>query len=77
MAGHGKFFVGGNWKCNGTKDGVKKLIDDLNAASVPEDIDIIVAPTFIHLEQVQASLKKTYKLRDQKCWVGMGGAFTC
>ncbi|DBB08074.1 hypothetical protein WJX82_008661 [Trebouxia sp. C0006] len=76
MAGHGKFFVGGNWKCNGDKHGVKKLIDDLNAADVPEDIDIIVAPTFIHLEQVQGALKKPYQLGAQNCWVGKGGAFT-
>ncbi len=76
MAGHGKFFVGGNWKCNGDKNGVKKLIDDLNAADVPEDIDIIVAPTFIHLEQVQGALKKPYQLGAQNCWVGKGGAFT-
>ena len=76
MAGHGKFFVGGNWKCNGTKDSVTKLIDDLNAAEVPDDIDIIVAPTFIHLEQVRNGLKKPYQLSAQNCWVGRGGAFT-
>ena len=35
MAGHGKFFVGGNWKCNGTLESVKKLVSDLNAADVP------------------------------------------
>ena len=76
MAGHGKFFVGGNWKCNGSKDSVTKLINDLNAAEVPEDVDIIVAPTFIHLEQVQSALKKPYQLSAQNCWVGRGGAFT-
>lgn len=76
MAGHGKFFVGGNWKCNGTKESVTKLVNDLNAADVPEDIDIIVAPTFIHLEQVQSGLKKPYQLSAQNCWVGRGGAFT-
>ena len=76
MAGHGKFFVGGNWKCNGTKDSVTKLINDLNAADVPEDIDIVIAPTFIHLEQAQAKLKKPYQLGAQNCWVGKGGAFT-
>lgn len=76
MAGHGKFFVGGNWKCNGTKDSVAKLIDDLNAAEVPDDIDIIVAPVFIHLEQVRNGLKKPYQLSAQNCWVGRGGAFT-
>ena len=76
MAGHGKFFVGGNWKCNGTKESVTKLINDLNAAEVPDDIDIIVAPTFIHLEQVQNGLKKPYQLSAQNCWVGRGGAFT-
>lgn len=76
MAGHGKFFVGGNWKCNGTKDSINKLVNDLNAANVPEDIDIIVAPTFVHIEQVRSKLDKKFVMAAQNCWVGRGGAYT-
>nr|XP_016438157.1 PREDICTED: triosephosphate isomerase, chloroplastic-like [Nicotiana tabacum] len=38
MAGSGKFFVGGNWKCNGTKDSISKLISDLNSAKLESDV---------------------------------------
>ncbi|WMV13215.1 hypothetical protein MTR67_006600 [Solanum verrucosum] len=38
MAGSGKFFVGGNWKCNGTKDSISKLVSDLNNAQLESDV---------------------------------------
>ena len=47
------FFVGGNWKCNETVDQVKKLVSELNAGDVPDDIEIVVAPTYIHLAMVR------------------------
>lgn len=53
MVGKGRFFVGGNWKCNETTAEVKKLVEELNAGSVPDDIEIIVAPTYIHLQMVR------------------------
>ena len=52
MAGKGRFFVGGNWKCNETVSQVKQLVDELNAGTVPDDIEIVVAPTYIHLAMV-------------------------
>nr|GFA99223.1 triosephosphate isomerase, chloroplastic [Tanacetum cinerariifolium] len=32
------FFVGGNWKCNGTKDSIKQLVSDLNSATLEPDV---------------------------------------
>ncbi|CAL5353003.1 unnamed protein product [Camellia sinensis] len=32
-----KFFVGGNWKCNGTIEEVKKIVTILNEAEVPSE----------------------------------------
>lgn len=52
MVGKGRFFVGGNWKCNETTAEVQKLVEELNAGDVPDDIEIIVAPTYIHLQMV-------------------------
>lgn len=54
MVGKGRFFVGGNWKCNETTAEVQKLVQELNAGSVPDDIEIVVAPTYIHLQMVGA-----------------------
>lgn len=76
MASNAKFFVGGNWKCNGTKDSVMQLVSDLNNSGCPEGIDVVVAPPFVHLDLVQSSLMMPYNIAGQNCWTGAGGAFT-
>ncbi|CAL9115320.1 unnamed protein product [Musa textilis] len=76
MAGTGKFFVGGNWKCNGTKDSITKLVADLNDAKLENDVDIVVAPPYIYVDQVKQSLTDRIEISAQNCWVGKGGAFT-
>lgn len=69
--------VGGNWKCNGTVSSVKQLVDGLNAASVPDDVDIVCAPTALHVSMVNNTLdKQKYMVGAQNCWTGPGGAFT-
>ncbi|KAJ6809865.1 triosephosphate isomerase, chloroplastic [Iris pallida] len=76
MAGSGKFFVGGNWKCNGTKDSISKLVTDLNSAKLEDDVDVVVAPPFIYIDQVKSSLTDRVEISAQNSWVGKGGAFT-
>ncbi|KAL9689650.1 hypothetical protein QQ045_010039 [Rhodiola kirilowii] len=76
MAGTGKFFVGGNWKCNGTKDSIKKLVSDLNSATLEPDVDVVVAPPFVYLDLVKSSLTDRVEVAAQNSWVGKGGAFT-
>jgi triosephosphate isomerase len=76
MAGHGRFFVGGNWKCNGTVDSVSQLVKDLNAGSIPPEVDVVISPTFVHLETVKQTIKGPYEIAAQNCWTGKGGAFT-
>ncbi|XP_077246544.1 triosephosphate isomerase, chloroplastic-like [Tasmannia lanceolata] len=76
MAGSGKFFVGGNWKCNGTKDSISKLVTDLNSAKLEADVDVVVAPPFIYIDQVKNSLTDRIEISAQNSWVGKGGAFT-
>lgn len=56
MGGKGKFFVGGNWKCNETVAQVKQLVEELNAGTVPSDIEVVVAPTYIHLALVRGPM---------------------
>ncbi|GER42304.1 triosephosphate isomerase [Striga asiatica] len=72
MAGSGKFFVGGNWKCNGTKEFISKLVSDLNSATLESD----VAPPFVYIDQVKNSLSDRIEIAAQNCWTGKGGAFT-
>jgi triosephosphate isomerase len=76
MASKAKFFVGGNWKSNGTMTSVKQLINDLNAGSVPSDIDIVCSPPFIYLDYARSALSSKYQLSAQNCWVLGNGAYT-
>ena len=76
MAGTGKFFVGGNWKCNGTKDSIKQLVSDLNSATLEPDVDVVVGPPFVYIDQVKNSLTDRIEIAAQNSWIGKGGAFT-
>lgn len=76
MAGSGKFFVGGNWKCNGTKDSISKLVSDLNSAKLEADVDVVVSPPFVYIDQVKNTLTDRIEISAQNSWVGKGGAFT-
>lgn len=76
MAGTGTFFVGGNWKCNGTKESITKLVSDLNDAKLETDVDVVVAPPFLYIDQLKASLTDRIEISAQNSWVGKGGAFT-
>ncbi|KAK9286054.1 hypothetical protein L1049_014433 [Liquidambar formosana] len=76
MAGSGKFFVGGNWKCNGTKESISKLVSDLNSAKLEPDVDVVVAPPFVYIDMVKNSLTDRIDISAQNSWIGKGGAFT-
>ncbi|KAI7729841.1 hypothetical protein M8C21_019830 [Ambrosia artemisiifolia] len=71
-----EFFVGGNWKCNGTKDSIKQLVSDLNSATLEPDVDVVVGPPFVYIDQVKNSLTDRIEIAAQNSWTGKGGAFT-
>ncbi|KAK1270619.1 hypothetical protein QJS04_geneDACA021613 [Acorus gramineus] len=73
-----KFFVGGNWKCNGTTGEVKKIVSTLNEAEVPSGdvVEVVVSPPFVFLPLVKSSLRPDFHVAAQNCWVKKGGAFT-
>ncbi|GLC46706.1 hypothetical protein PLESTB_001354600 [Pleodorina starrii] len=76
-ASSAKFFVGGNWKCNGSVANVRKLVDELNNGSVPKGVDIVCSPPFIYIDYVMQHLDKDkYQLAAQNCWIGGNGAYT-
>lgn len=73
-----KFFVGGNWKCNGTTEEVKKIVTMLNDAKVPSQdvVEVVVSPPFVFLGLVKSLLRSDFHVAAQNCWVKKGGAFT-
>ncbi|XP_022148401.1 triosephosphate isomerase, cytosolic [Momordica charantia] len=73
-----KFFVGGNWKCNGTTEEVKKIVSMLNEAEVPSEdvVEVVLSPPFVFLPLVKSLLRSDFQAAAQNCWVRKGGAFT-
>ncbi|KAG7671688.1 hypothetical protein Ndes2526B_g07423 [Nannochloris sp. 'desiccata'] len=72
------FFVGGNWKCNGTQASIKDLVDLLNGAEVPgkDVVEVVVAPAFVHIYQTLAALRKDFSVSAQDCYTKGNGAYT-
>ena len=72
-----KFFVGGNWKMNPTN---RAFIDDyaaqINAASLADNVEIVVAPPSIYIEYTRARLSPKFHLSVQNCNDKEKGAFT-
>ena len=57
-------------------ESIKKLVDDLNNSPVPENVEVVIAPNFIHLYQVLQSIKDPIKISAQNCWSTPMGAYT-
>ncbi|KAJ3353867.1 triosephosphate isomerase [Allomyces javanicus] len=71
-----QFFVGGNWKMNGTTAANEALIETLNGAEVPDNVDVVVAPPAIYLESVRKALSPRIAVSAQNCYHAQSGAFT-
>jgi len=77
MEAERKFIVGGNWKANGSPDSVKALIEELNAGEVTsKDVEVVCAPPFVFLSEVQGALRKDYSVAAQNLWDKDPGAWT-
>jgi triosephosphate isomerase len=70
------FFVGGNWKMNGSLESNKKLIDVINSATLDPRVEILVAPPALYLHQVRQLIDKRIHVAAQNCYKVPSGAFT-
>lgn len=73
-----KYVVGGNWKSNGDVDFATKLITEtLNEVKFDKNnVEVVVAPTDIHLTTVKAMVQKDIKVSAQDVSQYGRGAFT-
>ncbi|KAL7553428.1 LOW QUALITY PROTEIN: hypothetical protein ACHAWF_017426 [Thalassiosira exigua] len=68
-----KFFVGGNWKCNGSVSQVNVLISMLNQSTLSTDAEVVVCPSQVYVQGVQDKLRPDVAV---DVWTGGNGAFT-
>jgi len=71
-----RFFVGGNWKLNGNRESNNALVKDLNAADIPKDVDVVIAPPSVYLVDVASKTRPEIKVSAQNLYSEAKGAFT-
>ncbi|KAJ9155061.1 Triosephosphate isomerase [Pleurostoma richardsiae] len=71
-----KFFVGGNFKMNGTISTIKEIIENLNKADLDPNVEVVVAPPFLYLLLVREHLKPSIEVAAQNVFDKPNGAFT-
>ncbi|KAG8722058.1 triosephosphate isomerase [Ceratobasidium sp. 394] len=71
-----KFFVGGNFKMNGTVESINKIIEGLNAANLDSNTEVVIAPPAIYLLSALALAKPNIQIAAQNSYTASSGAFT-
>ncbi|CCF52013.1 hypothetical protein NDA11_004331 [Ustilago hordei] len=71
------FFVGGNWKMNGSLESTKQLTKTLREAKLDLNVEVVVAPPVLYLLAVQEQLRgSSVSVAAQNAYHKASGAFT-
>jgi len=54
----------------------EELVKTLNDAKLDSNVEVVVAPTFVHIPLVKAALSNNISVAAQNCWVKGTGAYT-
>merc|ERR1719422_1541813 len=72
-----KFFVGGNWKMNGTKSSIDEICSWLVAGPLDPNTEVVVGVPGCYLQYVADKLSGTsLSVAAQNCYKAEKGAFT-
>ncbi|CCC08460.1 hypothetical protein SMACR_02004 [Sordaria macrospora] len=72
-----QFFVGGNFKMNGTQKDLKAIVENLNNAQLDSNAEVVIAPPALYLDFVKQNLNKsTVEVAAQNVFNKPNGAFT-
>jgi triosephosphate isomerase len=73
-----KFFVGGNWKLNGTRASIQALVKTYNeGGAFPPSVEVVVAPTALHVGYVMDNIRQDVAVCAQNVSTDKGfGALT-
>ncbi|CAJ2506314.1 Uu.00g004440.m01.CDS01 [Anthostomella pinea] len=71
-----KFFVGGNFKMNGTISSIKDIVQNLNKADLDPNTETVIAPPALYLLLVREHVKKEIGVAAQNVFDKANGAFT-
>ncbi|KAL6866889.1 triosephosphate isomerase [Trichoderma novae-zelandiae] len=71
-----KFFVGGNFKMNGSISSIKEIVENLNKATLDPNVEVVVSPSYLYLLLVRDSLRPGIEVAAQNVFNKPNGAFT-
>ena len=73
-----KYLIGGNWKCNGSRESNEALVKTLNEGGEFSPLaQVVVSPAALHIDYVKANLRDDIKVAAQNIGLNKGsGAFT-
>ncbi|KAI0145640.1 Triosephosphate isomerase [Hypoxylon sp. NC0597] len=71
-----KFFVGGNFKMNGTIKSITEIVENLNKAQLDPNVEVVIAPPALYLLLVREHVRKEIGVAAQNVFDKPNGAFT-
>ncbi|EJT74244.1 triosephosphate isomerase [Gaeumannomyces tritici R3-111a-1] len=71
-----RFFVGGNFKMNGTSESIKKIVENLNSANLDVNAEVVISPPAVYLTLARSLAKKEIGVAAQNVFDKPDGAFT-
>lgn len=71
-----RFFIGGNFKMNGSIKSITEIIDNLNKAKIDENAEVVIAPPSLYLLLAREHLRKGIEVAAQNVFDKPNGAFT-
>lgn len=72
-----QFFVGGNFKMNGTKQSITEIVENLNNADIPTNVEVVIAPSAPYLDlAVKLNKQKNVEVSAQNVFAKESGAYT-
>ncbi|KAI9703162.1 MAG: triosephosphate isomerase [Candelina mexicana] len=71
-----QFFVGGNFKMNGSVKTIKEIIDNLNTAKIDPKTEVVIAPPSLYLLLTRDHLREGLEVAAQNVYDKPNGAFT-
>ncbi|KAI0199600.1 triose-phosphate isomerase-like protein [Astrocystis sublimbata] len=71
-----KFFVGGNFKMNGSVSSITEIVDNLNKAQLDPNTEVVISPPALYLLLVREKAKKEIGVASQNVYDKPNGAFT-
>ncbi|KAH6642061.1 Triosephosphate isomerase [Boeremia exigua] len=71
-----QFFIGGNFKMNGSIESIKKIVQNLNDAKLDPNAEVVIAPPALYLLLTREHLRKGIEVASQNVYDKPNGAFT-